>query len=148
MEITYHLQPSTENTAIMAEFLRFKAYGINASKKDLDDYFIDEITSGRLLVFTCNIDNEPVAVAYISNFSDSLFVDYLFVIPEYRNKGLQLGRNLLLYIINNKQIVEEYFNRKFKYSKLSATSEKTKSLYLKIGYKESTNNTDLLIRSI
>lgn len=148
MEITYHLQPSTENTAIMAEFLRFKAYGINASRNDLDNYFIDEITSGRVLVFTCNIDNETVAVAYISNFSDSLFVDYLFVIPEYRNTGLQLGRNLLLYIINNKQIVEEYFNRKFKYSKLSATSEKSKSLYLKIGYKESTNNTDLLIRNI
>lgn len=148
MEITYHLQPSTENAAIMAEFLRFRAYGINASRNDLDEYFIGEITSGRVLVFTCNIDNETVAVAYISNFSDSLFVDYLFVIPEYRNKGLQLGRNLLLYIINNKQIVEEYFNRKFKYSKLSATSEKSKSLYLKIGYKESTNNTDLLIRNI
>lgn len=148
MEITYHLQPSTENTAIMAEFLRFKAYGINASRNDLDNYFIDEITSGRVLVFTCNIDNEPVAVAYISNFSDSLFVDYLFVVPEYRNKGLQLGRNLLLYIIKNKQIVEEYFNRTFKYSKLSATSEKSKSLYLKIGYKESPNNKEILIKNI
>lgn len=148
MEITYHLQPSTENAAIMAEFLRFRAYGINASRNDLDEYFIGEITSGRVLVFTCNIDNEPVAVAYISNFSDSLFVDYLFVVPEYRNKGLQLGRNLLLYIIKNKQIVEEYFNRKFKYSKLSATSEKSKSLYLKIGYKESPNNKEILIKNI
>lgn len=148
MEIKYLLQPSTEETALKAEYLRYEAYGIKAQREDLDDYFIEEITSGRMLIFTCEIDSLTVAVSYISDFSNSIFVDYLFVLPEYREKGLQLGRNLLLYILNNKELLENYYKKQFHQSKLSPTSEKSKSLYLKIGYQESNDNLDILVKKI
>lgn len=148
MEIKYILQPNTEESAIQAEYLRYKAYGINASRADLDDYFINEIINSKVLVFICSIDDIPIAGCYVSDSFNKLYIDYLFVIPEYREKGLRIGRNLLSYILENKSIVEQHFKKIFHYSELTPSNEKTFSIYQKLGYEPKAHTHEVMQKKL
>lgn len=134
--ITYKvLEPTKENTYLTEE-LRLKSYGITPSINDYDEYYIEQICKGTILVIVCYKGATPIGACYISDTFNSIYIDYLFVLPEYQNKGLHIGRSILQYIFDNKHIIEEYYQKEFSQSKLYATSDKSKSLYKKIGYKE------------
>lgn len=134
--ITYKLMEPTKENSYLTEQLRLKSYGINPSPKDFDEYYIENICNGTIIAIICYQDNKPIGGCYISDTFNSIYIDYLFVLPEYQNKGLHIGRSILQYIFDNKNIVEEYYNKEFTQSKLYATSPKSKALYKKIGYKE------------
>ena len=148
MEVKYILQPNTEESAIEAEYLRYNAYGIKATREDLDDYFINEIKEGKILVFICLADNIPIAGCYVSDSFNKLYIDYLFVIPEYRDRGLHIGRKLLSFILENKTIVENHFNKELNYSELISTNDKTYSIYQKLGYEKKTPESDTMQKKL
>lgn len=143
--LTYKVEPNTLELANKMEFLRLSAYGFTPTKEDYDQSYINEITNGRILVITCYYNNELVAGCYVSNIFNSIYIDYLFVSHEYQETGLNLGRKLLQFILDNKYLVEEYFDTEFNQSKLYAPSEKTKSIYKKLGYQE---QNDLLCKKL
>ncbi len=145
--VQYKVQPGTEKTAHQMEFIRLSSYGIVPHEEDYDPHYIKEICNGNILVFTCYYEGKLVAGCYISNTFHTIYVDYLFVLPEYQEQGLHLGRNLLEFVLSNKTIVEDYFQESFSESKLCTTSDKSTSIYKKIGYQE-TEKEDLLSKKI
>lgn len=145
-ELEYIIMSPTEQNIIMTEEMRYRAYGIK-SGFDADEYYIEEILSERILVFLCLKDNEPVSACYVSSSFNSLYIDYLFVLPEYQNKGLHIGRKLLEYVIENKKIAEDFFNKEFNQSRLAAINEKNRRIYEKLGY-EPQESSDLMIKKL
>lgn len=145
--ITFKLEESSLDIANKLEELRLKSYGINPSPKDYDSYYIENIVNGNMLAFTCSIDNKLVSGCYISNAFNSIYIDYLFVLKEYQNKGLHIGRQLLQFILDNKTLVEEYYKTVFTESRLYALTDKTKEIYNNMGYKEE-QATNLLCKKL
>lgn len=139
------LEPTIEN-AYLTEELRLKSYGISPKEEDYDKYYIENICNGSIMVFAYYKEKHPIAACYISDSFNSIYIDYLFVLPEYQNKGLQIGRKLLQFIFDNKHIVEEYYHKEFTQSKLYAANEKAKSIYKEFGYKE--EQSELLVKKI
>ncbi len=134
--IKYKVLDNTLENATMLEHLRLSSYGFTPTEEDYDESYIKDICTKRILPFIIIYKDKIVGGSYVSNTLNSLYIDYLFILPEYQEKGLRLGRQLLKFILKNKQLVEEYFDTNFTQSKLCATNEKTKKLYTKMGYKE------------
>ena len=145
--ITFKLEESSLDIANKLEELRLRSYGINPSPKDYDPYYIDNIIKGNMLAFTCYKDNDIIGGCYISNAFNSIYVDYLFILKEYQNKGLHIGRQLLQFILDNKILVEEYYKTEFNESRLYALTDKTKEIYSSMGYEEETT-TNLLCKKL
>lgn len=143
--LTYKVESNNLETANKMEFIRLSSYGFTPTEEEYDSYYIQDIINGRLLVITCYQDNKLVGGCYISATFNSLYIDYLFILPEYQETGLRLGRKLLQFILDNKHIVEEYFDTEFNQSKLYAPNEKTKNIYKKMGYKQ---ENDLLCKKL
>ena len=129
------------------EDIRLRSYGIKPTPNDYDKYYIDNIINGSILVFTCYLDEKLIGGCYVSNAFNSIYIDYLFVLPEYQQKGFHIGKKLLEYILINKKQIEEYFNQEFSESKLYATSDKSKNIYSKMGYEEDPT-TELLCKKL
>lgn len=89
-----------------------------------------------------------VATCYVSDLLNSLYVEYLFVQPEYQKTGLKLGIKLLQYIINNKHLAEEYFGCKFSKSKLTPSNEGITKIYEEEGYKIDDNDITVMTKRI
>lgn len=145
--ITFKLENQSEETAMKLEDIRLRSYGIKPTPNDYEKYYIDNIINGSILVFTCYLDNQLVGGCYVSNAFNSIYIDYLFVLREYQQKGLHIGKQLLEHIIANKHLIEEYFGREFSESKLYATSDKSKKIYHKMGYEEEPT-TELLCKKL
>lgn len=148
MEEKVTLMSNTEENAIMTEQMRLKAYGIRGNLEVGDSEYIEEITTGKILVFLFEIDDLPVAGCYISNFQNTLYVDYVFVLEEYQRKGLHYGQKLLRYILEHKEIVENYFQRKFCRSELAPSKEEIIPIYEAIGYKQKSPDTITMYKNI
>ena len=147
--MNHKLLPPTEENIITAETLRYNTYNSEVPTNILDDYYSKSIQKGTMLLFGTYIGEELCAACYVSVVGYSIFIDQLFVKKEYQNTGLRIGRQLLEYINFNKQIVQEHLQcRSLQTSKLIYTSEKSKSLYLKIGYKETNKPLNIMSKHI
>lgn len=134
--LEYKIETNSLQVAENLEFIRLSSYGFTPTQEDYDQYYIENIINGKILVITCYNEEKLVGGCYISNSLDSIYIDYLFILPEYQKTGQKLGRKLLQFVLDNKKIVEEYFDRKFTQSKLYAPNETNKDIYKKIGYEE------------
>lgn len=136
-KIRYEVLPPTEENIIQVESLRYNAYGFPKPKAGFQKtYFAHELRKDQMLIFTCYYQEELVGACYVSNSFNSLYIDQLFVAQEYQEIGLHIGKNLLEYILHNKEIVEAFFQRPFSWSKLAHSSQKAKTIYEEIGYRE------------
>lgn len=140
--VRYTTLENTEESIIQVEKLRYNAYGYDPLENEeeiLDiSYYAREIKRGNMMIFASFIEDEMCAACYVSYTASSIFIDQLFVKKEYQEFGLKLGRRLLAYVNANKHLVEEHFKvPPIYYSKLAYTTEKSKALYKKVGYKES-----------
>ena len=145
--ISYKVQIGSKELALQMETLRFSSYGITATEEDYDPHYLNSISNGNILVVTSYNDGKLVAGCYISNTFHSLYIDYLFVLKDYQEQGLHIGRQLLEFILANKSIVEEYFGESFTESRLCSVSKKSTSIYKKVGYNE-TDKEDLLCKKL
>lgn len=134
MKIEYIVMDNTHENAMNAERMRYQSYGVKNIEK-IDAEYLEDIKEGSVLVFLCLVDDKPVAACYISNYNNTLFVEYLFTLAEYQRKQLYYGKNLLQYILDNKKIVEEYFECTINQSLLYPANNNVIPLYESLGYK-------------
>ena len=98
------------------EKIRLKSFNIKSSQPN--PYYKQEFTNGKMLIMGCYYKKELLGCAYILNSLNSLFIERIFVKPEYQKHSLHIGYNLQNYILQNKQIFEKYFKTKFNISRL------------------------------
>ncbi len=132
--IKYQIIPITEENIILLETIRFDAYGMNKDALPPENSFhANELRKGKYLVFACSNDNELIGACYTSKLHNSLYIEQLFIKKEYQGK--QFGKNLLQYVLNNKNIAEKYFDTHFDFSYLD-NYKGTTNFYQSLGYTE------------
>ncbi len=135
MEHKIILMENSLKNAIAVDQMRLKAYGVKYNLNVDSSEYPELIVKGEVLAFLYIIDEIPISACYISDFNGKLYVDYLFVLPEYQQKGYHYGRALLSYILEHKEIVERKLNKKFTESELSISKSYLSHIYESIGYK-------------
>lgn len=148
MEVKYTLMENTYENALLVERMRYKAYGVQKLINPSEEDFMEDIIDGNFLVFLCLVDQNPVSACYVSNFNATLYIEYLFTLPEYQSKKLYLGKQLLQYIVDNKSIVEEYFKQNFKKSSLCPGNNNIVPFYNSLGYKRERQDSVILSKKI
>lgn len=138
-EIKYEIIPLTEENITLLETIRYDAYNININDFPINNTLhTKELKNNKYLVFGCYLNNQLTGACYVSKNHNSLYIEQLFILKKYQNSNLHLGTNLLLHILNNKEIIEKHFNQKFKYSYLD-NSKDTYNFYQSLGYIEKEN---------
>ena len=94
-----------KNGYVGLENIRMAAYGIDETSL----YFINGLSSGNMLPVGIYEDDKLVGGAYVSKSLSSLYIESIFINPEYQHKGY--GKVLLNYIFANKKIFEDYFKK-------------------------------------
>ena len=142
------LEP-TEDNIKKAELLRYDTYNAEPPLDILEDYYSKSLKKVTMLLFGTFIGEELCAACYVSVVGYSIFIDQLFVKKCYQESGLRIGRHLLEYINFNKKIVQENLPcRALQTSKLIYTSEKSKAIYSKIGYRETNKTLNIMTKHI
>lgn len=114
----------------LLEKVRSNAYNIDFISNSYKSFVED----GKLFFAGAYLNEELVAGCFMSNKYDSIFIEELFVAKKYQNKGLGIGSNLLKFILDNKEELEIYYDKKFDYTKLEAASKSLEEFYEKLGY--------------
>ena len=110
----YKIISLTEENIDLLEQIRFNAYEINKKKMPhTNSFYTNDLKSGNYLVIGAFIEGILIAACYTKNTYHSLYIDQLFVLKKYQNTPLHIGSNLLKYILENHQIIENYFQDKF-----------------------------------
>ena len=139
LKTEYKIISLTEENIDLLEQIRFNAYEINKKKMPhTNSFYTNDLKSGNYLVIGAFIEGILVAACYTKNTYHSLYIDQLFVLKKYQNTPLHIGSNLLKYILENHQIIENYFQDKFHYSYLD-NYRGTKEFYQNLGYNEKNN---------
>lgn len=127
----------SDNLIPKLEELRFDAYGIFQTDIPYDaTYYAKELRQNKYVVYTCYIETELVGACYVSNENNSLYIEQLFVKKQYQNSKLSIGKSLMMYVLNDKNYLEQYFNKKINKSYLSTRSSKLEQYYEKLGYEK------------
>lgn len=113
------------------EILRKKVFHL---KQDSINRYEFHINHGIIIPFALYKDEELVAGCYIGDGFDKLYVYFLFVKEEYQHTGLRLGRTLLKYVLDHKELVEERLQTKFTEGALHPSNEKNRELYKRFGF--------------
>ena len=141
--LEYKVITLNNENAIALENLRFKVYDYK-NIEPTETYFYREIKNGKILPFGVYENNKLIAGCYVSNSYKTLFIEHLFVLKEHQNNENHIGTNLLRYVLDNKEICENFFKMKFEFSYLDNRCSK---LFCEaLGYKE--NRNDMMSRSI
>ena len=106
----HKLLPPTIDNIKSLETIRYRAYGKEYDGEIDNTFYARNLISKKMLLFATFIGEELCAGCYISISQNSLFIEQLFVKPEYQNTGLRIGRNLLEYINFNKDIIAKHYN--------------------------------------
>ena len=101
----------------------------------VNNVYYDNIINGKIVVVECFYKNKLVGAIYVSDSLNSLYIEQLFILKEYRNR--LFGTNLMNYVIDNKEIFEKYFNKRFIFSRLESRNKD--NFYNKVGYRQEHN---------
>lgn len=119
---------------VLLETIRFKVFNINSTDFDLSrTYYAKEMLQGKYLVYGAYIDEKLIGACYVSNSWNSLYIEYLFVLPEYQHNVLHVGSSLMHYALEQKDFINNYYNTEFYQSYLDSAN-KTSTFYEKFGY--------------
>ncbi len=116
-------------------------------KQNATNYYEFHILHNQMIPYGMFYNNQLIAGCYISKSFDSIYVNFLFVKEEYRHNGLKIGRKLLLYILEHKKEIEEFFGQEFTISKLHPNNQESRRIYQTIGY-NTTNNSNIMTKKI
>ena len=134
--VSYKKIDVNDEIILELENLRFNVYNHKSIKPD-ETYFFRQMKEGKILPFGAYLDDTLVGACYVSKTYQTLFIDQLFVAKEYQNNEEHIGTNLLKYVLDNKEVCEEYFNTTFNFSYLDNRVPKT--FFENLGYKENNN---------
>ena len=137
--IDYSLVKLNDSNIVELEKLRINAYQMDFDDMSINNtFFAKGLRCGKYIVFGAYLDNKLVGACYVSNIYNSLFIDRLFVLKSLQKSGYHIGTNLLKYVLNNKSVVEEYFNEKFSVSMLE-NEVLNSSIYKNLGYEDTSS---------
>ena len=91
-------------------------------------------------------DNEVIGGCYFHRFENTLMIDQLFVKEKYQNHNI--GTNLINSLFVYKQGIEKLVDGQVVLCRISANNDKAKSLYKKLGFRETKSDTDTLVKSM
>ena len=134
-DISFSLLNLDDNLINVLENMRYDAYSINLSS-DISSFYKFNLNHGNFVAFGVYYQNQLVGACYVSKTYSSLYVEQLFILKKYQNTNLHLGSELLKYVLNQKEYVDNYFNINAKYSYIENSIDS--HLYERLGYKEVT----------
>ena len=138
--IKYEVVHLTEENINLLERIRYDAYNMNPNDFPVENtYHTRELKNGKYLVFGCYLNNQLVGACYTSKTYNSLYIEQLFILKKYQKSDLHLGSNLLKFVLNNKNLVENYFNTQFFFSYLD-NYQNTTDFYKSLGYRETNDS--------
>lgn len=90
----------------------------------------------RLLIFGAYQDNKLIGAIYLTPYTfDRLYIDQLFVDPEYQNNPeLHVGSSLLKFVENNMDDINDYYRTVFNYLLICPADKHVENIYINNGY--------------
>lgn len=147
-KVSYNYIPITEVSAKAAqevvrdlEELRADAYGYECGEAISPlNYYSCQLLRGNLISFVAFYQGKIAGAIYVSKIGNDLSVDQVFVATDYQKSGLHLGKQMIQYVIDNKEQVEEILDCSFEGSVISPNSEESKELSHSLGYSKRDND--------
>ena len=134
----------TEEEKQKVELLRKEVFHLPESSS----YFIDQLMNNKIHAIVAIDNNEIVASVYFHRFANNLMIDKVFVKEEYQNKGLKLGRGLIMQLIASKASLEVLLGGPLEMCRIESENSKSHALYIKIGFHEGKMDEDSMYRHL
>lgn len=123
-----------EDTIRILENVRYDAYNMDDIEIDVSQtLYTCELRRGKYVVLGAYLDNILVGACYVSKQFNSLFIEHIFVKRQFQKSELHVGKKLLMCVLKNKHIVEQYFDTEFSHSYLDPRNELI-PFYEQLGY--------------
>ncbi len=142
MDINYKMLRNIKNRISDLTNLRCRAYGMENGCFEM--FYINEIMNGRMLAFVAYDKKRIVGACYVHDQFGILYIDQLFVDPDYQEKGYHIGIKLLNYVLKHKKVIDEFYDKEFKKARLEPINEKAYNLYYGAGFREYGSLGDML----
>ena len=114
----------TDKNIEKLELARFDAYGMKTDDFDLKNTFsANQLRNKKYLAGGC----------YVSNSRNSLYIEELFIKKDV--KQIEVGTNLLKYVLKRKSFIEKYYCQEFNTSCLE-NREELNGIYQSLGYRK------------
>lgn len=115
--IKFEIINLNEKNIKLLENIRYNAYQLNPLDfPPKNTFHTRELKNGKYLVFGCYLNNQLIGACYTSKSHNSLYIEQLFILKEFQKNKEHYGSNLLKFVLQNKEIIEKYFNSKFNFS--------------------------------
>ena len=107
---------------------------------DIEDNFSSSYNHAykqfRLLIFGAYQDNKLIGAIYLTPYTyDRLYIDQLFVDPEYQNNPkLHVGSSLLKFVEDNMDDINDYYRTVFNYLLICPADKHVENIYINNGY--------------
>lgn len=124
----------TDENIEKLELARFDAYGMKTDDFDLKNTFsANQLRNKKYLAFGAYLEDELVGGCYVSNSRNSLYIEELFVRKD--TKQIEVGTDLLKYVLKRKSFIEKYYHQEFNTSCLE-NREELNDIYQSLGYRK------------
>lgn len=124
----------TDENIEKLELARFDAYDMKTDDFDLKNTFsANQLRNKKYLAFGAYLEDELVGGCYVSNSRNSLYIEELFVRKDAQQ--IEVGTNLLKYVLKRKSFIEKYYQQEFSTSCLE-NREESNSIYQSLGYRK------------
>ena len=124
----------TDENIEKLELARFDAYGMKTDDFDLKNTFsANQLRNKKYLAFGAYLEDKLVGGCYVSNSRNSLYIEELFVRKDASQ--IEVGTNLLKYVLKRKSFIEKYYCQEFNTSCLE-NREELNGIYQSLGYRK------------
>lgn len=124
----------TDENIEKLELARFDAYGMKTDDFDLKNTFsANQLRNKKYLAFGAYLEDKLVGGCYVSSSRNSLYIEELFVRKDA--KQIEVGTNLLKYVLKRKPFIEKYYRQEFNTSCLE-NREELNYIYQSLGYRK------------
>ena len=101
---------------------------------DLKNTFsANQLRNKKYLAFGAYLEDKLVGGCYVSNSRNSLYIEELFVRKDA--KQIEVGTNLLKYVLKRKSFIEKHYQQEFSTSCLE-NREELNGIYQSLGYRK------------
>ena len=124
----------TDENIEKLELARFDAYGMKTDDFDLKNTFsANQLRNKKYLAFGAYLEDELVGGCYVSNSRNFLYIEELFVRKDASQ--IEVGTDLLKYVLKRKSFIEKYYHQEFNTSCLE-NREELNDIYQSLGYRK------------